>query len=225
QGELNSALEKIAKGEVRTIGAGRTDTGVHALSQMAKVSMELEIDPLALTRGLNSLLPLDIRVLGCEISKEDFLPTTHARSKSYFYLFSNEQETNAFQKRLMANVSFELDFEMMRKACELFVGKHDFKDFQVVGSEVKTTIREIYRCELTGPHQDRLSGIFPTYYRLDVTGNGFLKQMIRLIVGCLWDIGRGRTAHEEHSQALKTATGKRLGKVAPPHGLYKSEVH
>ena len=221
---MNRVLEKISKGEVHTIGAGRTDTGVHALAQMVKVSMPLQIETDALLKALNSLLPLDIRVLECSLSREDFLPTTHALSKTYFYLFTNLQELNAFQNKYMANISFELDFEKMKKACKLFVGEHDFKDFQVTGSEVKTTVREIFHCELSGPHHDNLCGIFPSYYKLEISGNGFLKQMVRLIVGCLWDIGRNKVSLEELEKALKTPTGKRLGKVAPAEGLYKSQV-
>lgn len=224
QQELNKALEKISKADVRTTGAGRTDTGVHALGQMVKVTTELLIDPSALVRGLNSLLPMDIRALECSVCEENFLPTSHALSKSYFYLFSNTEEERAFQNRYMANISYELDFEKMKEACNLFVGKHDFKDFQVTGSEVKTTVREIFHCELTGPYTDTLSGIFPSYYRLDVTGNGFLKQMIRLMVGCLWDVGRSKVSLEELQEALKKPQGRRFGKVAPACGLYKSTV-
>lgn len=224
QGELNGALEKICKSSVRTIGAGRTDTGVHALRQFVKVECNLEIEPDSFKKALNALLPEDIRVLECSPSFSDFKPTNDAKSKTYFYLFSNVEEVAPFQTHYMSNISFELDFDLMHKACKLFVGTHDFADFRCVGTDVSTTVREIYHCELSGPHHDGLSGIFPEYYKIEIRGNGFLKQMVRLIVGTIWNVGRGKISLEEISRALSSPTGKHLGTVAPPFGLYKSQV-
>lgn len=224
QGELNRALEAICKSSVRTMGAGRTDTGVHALRQFVKVECELAIEPNSLRKALNALLPSDIRILDCSFSSADFQPTNDAKSKTYFYLFSNEKEVTAFQTNYISNISFDLDFDLMHKACKLFVGTHDFADFRCVGSDVATTFREIYHCELSGPHRDGLSGIFPNYYKIEISGSGFLKQMVRLIVGTIWNVGRRKTNLEEISQALNFPTGKHLGIVAPAAGLYKSQV-
>lgn len=224
QGELNRALEEITKSSVKTIGAGRTDTGVHALGQIVKIECDLEISPEALIKALNSLLPKDIRVLECSLSTKDFLPTSHAKQKTYHYLFSNQKEVNPFALNYLSNISYELDFDLVREACKLFVGTHDFSDFKCTGSEVSSNIREIYKCEITGPHLDTLNGIFPPYYKLEICGNGFLKQMVRLIVGALWNVGRKKTSLQEIELALKTPQDKRLGIVADACGLYKSEV-
>lgn len=224
QGELNRALEEICKSGVRTTGAGRTDSGVHALKQFVKVECGLEIKPVALKKALNALLPQDIRVLSCDFSSSNFRPTNDAKSKTYFYLFSNEKEVNPFQTHYLSNISYQLDFDLMRKACQLFIGKHDFADFRCVGTEVATTVREIYYCELSGPHNDNLSGVFPRYYKIEIKGNGFLKQMVRLIVGAIWNVGRKKITLEEISRALSAPSGKHIGVVAPPTGLYKSQV-
>jgi len=177
QGQLELALERILKDKTfKTMGAGRTDAGVHALGQVCRVETNAKIDPEGLRKGLNSHLPPEIRIKKLEHLVKDFHPTVDVISKEYFYLFSNAKEKTAFQNGRLANTSYELDIEMMKKACEKFVGKHDFKAFMCSGTPVKSTIREIYKCELTY-HNDLspLSSTFQPYYKFSVNGHGFLK--------------------------------------------------
>lgn len=224
QGEFNKACCKVFKSnEIHTIGSGRTDTGVHSLGHIVKLEAPFFIEYENLKKALNTNLPDDIRVLNVEKSDSEFLPTNHAKQKTYKYLFTNKKDLNPFTSDLVANCPFELDFELMKKACILFIGKHDFKDFQCTGSDVSSTVREIFSCSLSY-HETNFHGIVSGHWVLEVTGNGFLKQMVRLIVGCLWNIGRGKTTLDSLEESLDRPLGKRLGAVAPACGLYKISV-
>ncbi len=224
QGELNSCLEQIFKSnDIHTIGSGRTDTGVHSLSHVVKVKAPFKIEFEGLRRGLNAILPEDIRILSVEDCNSDFLPTNDAQRKEYRYLFSLGKNPSAFQTDIIANNRFDVDVELMKKACGLFIGEHDFSDFQCVGSDVSSSVREIFECELYKKEVD-FHGILPGHYVFRVVGSGFLKQMVRLMVGCIWDVGRGKTTLEELKSSMTNPLGKRLGPVAPPEGLYKFDV-
>jgi tRNA pseudouridine38-40 synthase len=224
QGELNSACKIIFKSEnIHSVGSGRTDTGVHSLGHVIKLSAPFFIEYDALKRALNSQLPLDVRVLSVESCDQHFLPTNHALHKTYKYLFTNNDIESPFQNDLIANFPFALDFALMQKACDLFIGEHDFKDFECVGSTPSTTIRTIFSCSLRY-HEVTFHGILPGHWVFEVTGNGFLKQMVRLMVGTLWNVGRGKTSLEQLQESLSRPIGKRLGIVAPAHGLYKISV-
>lgn len=219
QGELNKALISISKSEnVRSLGAGRTDAGVHALGQVAKVSIELVIPPEKLLRALNSHLPDDIRVVDAQISDEEFFPTVHAKSKEYQYRFTSGRYSSALQKDLIANHSFELDLEKMREACQILIGTHDFTNFYCEGTEVASNIREIFECEILEINSDKW--MLPEHLVFRIVGSGFLKQMVRLLVGALWNVGRGKISLTEFKSSLSSTKVPHLGPVAPPEGLY-----
>lgn len=224
QGELNKALEQILKSKIKTTGCGRTDSGVHALYQVVKVESEKVIAFDKLLKGLNSILPSSINILEVSECDENFRPTNDAKEKTYHYYFSNNERPNALLEDLMANNSFELDFELMKKACEVFIGKHDFADFQCVGTEVSSTIREIYNCSLE--RVENFSAVTSTknIYIFKVSGSGFLKQMVRLMVGTLWQAGRGKVSIDQIKESLQSPKGTKLGPVAPPEGLYLAHV-
>ena len=225
QGQLNQALFRIFKSSnVHSIGSGRTDAGVHALDYLVKIKVPFHIEHNSLISALNSNLNTDIRVMHAESSTQDFLPTNHAKSKEYIYRFSNLSGANAFQSEFIPNISYNLDFALMESACRLFIGRHDFSDFQCTGSDVKTTVREIFECDLTHCTHATLGGMFPEHYQFRVVGNGFLKQMVRLMVGTLWNVGRGKLALDQLECALQKPTGKKLGFVVPACGLVKSKV-
>lgn len=224
QGELNKALEKISKSvQVRTLGAGRTDAGVHALGQVVKVSMVLQIAPENLLRALNVNLPDDIRVLEASLSDEAFFPTVQAKSKEYHYRFTFTQTFTAFQNDLITNYPFELNLQKMQEACKLLIGTHDFSNFFCEGTEVSHHVREIYECEILHVAQDYW--MLPSHYVFRIVGNGFLKQMVRLLMGAVWNIGRGKVSLQELQEALAPKKVKRLGPVAPPQGLYMVRVN
>jgi tRNA pseudouridine38-40 synthase len=226
QGSLNKALIQINKSkDIVTLGSGRTDSGVHAFGQVVKISMPLLIGSEELIKALNSLLPQDIRVLEVQKVSKDFHPIAQAKWKEYSYLFSTSRNLSVFHKQFVTEAPTGLNIEKMKSACKLFEGEHDFKDFQCVGTEVSSTVRCVFSCQLEdyidswGPFPNE-----PNIYMLSVNGNGFLKQMVRLIVGTLWSVGQEKVSLEALESSLLSPSGEKLGIVAPPNGLYLKEV-
>lgn len=224
QGELNQALRIVSKSDdVKSLGSGRTDAGVHALGQVVKVGIHLQIAPQNLLKALNVNLPDDIRVIQADLSDEAFMPTIHAQSKEYHYRFTCERMFTAFQNDLIYNHPFELDIEKMREACKILIGTHDFSNFYCEGTEVAHNIREIFECEILKIEQD--SWMLPSHYVFRIVGSGFLKQMVRLLMGAIWNVGRGKITLEQFKSALGPVKVQRLGPVAPPNGLYMVRVN
>ena len=227
QGEINNALRVLSKSdEIKSIGSGRTDAGVHALAQVMRVEIPVLIPEQNFTKAMNSHLPDDIRVLSAEFTTSEFHPIYSAKSKEYNYVFTNEEIISPFARELMTHFPFDLDIELMKKGCQIFCGEHDFINYQCVGTEIESTVRKIISCELvryssTG-HWGNLAS---EYYALKIVGNGFLKQMVRLLMGALWSLGRGKITLEDLEKSLKTPLKNRLGATAPPQGLYLKEVH
>lgn len=223
QGEIHSALRKISKSEdVKSLGSGRTDAGVHAMGQVVKVSIHLEINPKNLLKALNSHLPEDIRVLEASTSSEEFIPTVHAKSKEYHYRFSTAEIHTPFVQHLITHCPHSLDVQLMRQACQTFIGRHDFTNFFVEGTPVSSFVREIYECEIL---EIAASELFPSYYVFRVVGNGFLKQMVRLMVGAVWRVGRGKITVRDLENSLSPMKQEKLAAVAPGHGLYLMRVN
>jgi len=225
QGELNKALFTISKNsDFKSLGAGRTDAGVHALGQVAKVSIHLEIAPDNLLKALNGNLPEDIRVIHAEKSDAEFFPTVHAISKEYHYRFTSHRTFTALQNDLIANHPFEVDVVAMREACKILIGKHDFTNFYCEGTEVSSYIREIFECEIIEVPQGQWT-MLPAHYVFRIVGSGFLKQMVRLLMGAVWNVGRGKISLETFKSSLSSVKMERLGAVAPPQGLYMVRVN
>lgn len=227
QGELNNALKILSKSEnIKSIGSGRTDAGVHALAQVVRIEIPVNIPAESLVRAINAHLPLDIRVKEAVLSTIDFHPIYSAKSKEYNYVFSNRESISPFAEELVTLFPFDLDIEMMKEGCKLFCGEHDFINYQCTGTDVETTVRNIFSCELVHHFSTGHWGNFiDDYYVMKVTGNGFLKQMVRLMMGALWSLGRGKVTLLELEESLKTPRSNRLGATAPPQGLYLREVH
>lgn len=227
QGELNKALKILSKSEdVKSIGSGRTDSGVHALAQIVRIEIPVDIPAESLVRAINSHLPSDIRVTDAAVCTKDFHPIFSANSKEYNYVFTNEQSISPFAFDLVTQFPFALDIEMMKKGCEVFCGEHDFVNFQCTGTEVETTVRQIFSCELVHYHSSgHWAHLLNDYYVFRIVGSGFLKQMVRLMMGAIWNLGRGKITLLDLQNSLKTPQSKRLGATAPPQGLYLIEVH
>ncbi len=226
QGQLDIALRKISKNDrVHSIGSGRTDSGVHALGQVARVEIDLEINPSSLLKALNSHLPKSIQCMQCETTTEDFNPVFDAKEKTYRYIFSTSGRRNPHLEHLVTFSNMELDEGLMEKACTCYIGKHDFADFYTTGTEVSSTVREIYSCSIKKiENNDFFSDLLNDYYQFEVTGSGFLKQMVRLMAGTLWNVGQSKVTIDELEQKLKNPNGAKLAAVAPPQGLYLSSV-
>ena len=227
QGELNQVLKTLSHSdEVKSIGSGRTDSGVHALGQVVKIEIPLSIAPLNLQRALNSLLPTDIRVIQVEECASEFHPIFGAKSKEYNYVFTLNSTLSPFAKDLVTDIDYDLNLSLMREGCKILLGTHDFINYQCVGTDVDTTVRSIFECEIL--HQ-QASGhwaeLLNEYYVLRIVGDGFLKQMVRLIMGALWSLGRGKITLEDLRESLTRPMESRLGATAPPQGLYLKVVH
>jgi tRNA pseudouridine38-40 synthase len=224
QGELDRCLKKIVKSEeVKTVGSGRTDAGVHALAQVVRADIPLEIEGEKLLRGLNSLLPEDIKVIECTSCGDSFHPIHSALNKTYQYYFSYGSEIPMMGRELLTYYRHQLDIAAMQKAASHFAGNHDFFNYFCTGTPVKTTERTVLNCKII-PTELQLPLEKLDAYVLIIQGNGFLKQMVRLIMGGLYQVGRGKVSEQQIILSLKERREQRIGPVAPPQGLYLAEV-
>lgn len=223
QEKVEKALAGIFKIEISTVGSGRTDAKVHSLNQHVVFDAPYFIEPAGLMKGLNSHLPVEIRCVDCEILNKDLMPTSDAKSRRYRYLFSTQENETPFQRNYMAHFKYTLDFEAMREACEVFKGTHDFRSFMTAGSSPSTTVREIFDVRLT-KNTETFYGLFPEHYCFEIEATGFLKQMVRLIVGAIIEVGRGKLTSQDIEKSLKLADGKHIAACAPPEGLCKALV-
>lgn len=227
QGELNRALQQLSQSAaVKSIGSGRTDAGVHAFGQVVRIDIPVEIPEKSIVRAINSHLPEDIRVMEAQICNEDFHPIFSAKSKEYNYVFTTRELISPFAHELVTSIPYKLDIDTMHKGASLFVGRHDFINFQCTGTEVDSTVREIYSCEILHHNSTELwCSMIEDYFVFKVVGNGFLKQMVRLMMGALWSLGRGKITLQELEDSLVNPLDQRLGATAPPQGLYLIKVH
>lgn len=235
QGEFNEALSKVLEGKFTTKGASRTDTGVHALDQIIKITSVNAFESSYLLPQLNAALPASIRCLKLEACSGEFQPGTDALSKEYRYLFTNKTQISKVESQFIANISNPLEYQAMLKCVEMLKGTHDFANFCSTGSNVKSTIRTVHLSQLNkvNPHETISSNsLFPIpsslnqCYELRIEANGFLKQMIRHIISGLWMVGSGKLSVEDFTTLLKgPKKEKQLWKVAPPNGLYLFKIN
>jgi tRNA pseudouridine38-40 synthase len=211
QGVLESKLEKITKKKTRVIGSGRTDSGVHAEGQVAHFMTASTMKPREFLKALNSLLPHDIVVKKVEEAKPDFHAQKSATRKTYRYTILNRDYPSALHCRMAHYIAIPiLNVTAMRKAARCLVGRHDFKSFQASGCSAKTTVREIYKLSVTKKDN---------FITITVDGSGFLKYMVRNIVGTLIEIGWGNWPAEHMQTILKSKNRKQAGPTAPSRGL------
>jgi len=224
QGWLERALEPLEGAPVTVHGAGRTDAGVHALGQVASVSLGGTHDSATLMRALNAQLPPDIRVRAVEDVAADFHARFSARRKTYRYLVRNATFANPFERTFAWHVPEPLRVTDMIAAAASLRGRHDFSAFRSTGSDVTTTVRTIRRSELRGLADAQYlpdtsaGGVLLAY---EVEGEGFLRHMVRAIVGTLVEVGRGARTAESMTSLLEVGTARaEAGPTAPAHGLY-----
>lgn len=218
QGLLEAALRPLEGADVAVHGAGRTDAGVHALAQVASVSLASELPGLTLVRAVNAVLPPDVRVLAAEDVAPAFHARFSARTKTYEYRIVNAPLVSVFLYRYVWHVMHPLDMEAMRMAAAPLVGRHDFAAFQGAGSTVATTERTILDLAWNeGGGFDR-----PIVFR--VTGDGFLRHMVRNIVGTLVEVGSGRLEAGCLPSILQSRDRTQAGPTAPPQGLFLTHV-
>lgn len=223
QGTLKAALTQISSGVEPTIlGSGRTDTGVHALAQFAKVTWYNQMPHEKIVRALNGTLPSDIRVVSARDCSFNFHPVRDAINKTYRYYFSPGRVAPVLA-RFVYEERFPLDIERMQKAAAIFVGEYDFQNFRTMGTPVKSTVRKIFSSTIR-PASELMYDPSSPIWVYEVTGEGFLKQMVRLMVSSLLAVGKGRVTEQQIYEALHKPLEKRLSAVAPPQGLVLHEV-
>lgn len=211
QEELEIVLEKILKESVSITGSGRTDAGVHALGQVATFKTEKTIKPQELLFGINTMLPVDIVVTNVEEENEAFNARNSAKKKHYRYVINNSKFPSALNAYREYHFKYFLDVEAMQMAADDLLGTHDFKAFSASGTTVKDTTRTIYLLKVNRL-QDRVI--------IDIVGNGFLYNMVRIIVGTLLDVGTGKSDICVIKNMLETKDRTLGGRTAGAEGLY-----
>lgn len=213
QGCLEKALSKIAKKQIPVIGAGRTDAGVHALAQAAHFKARLTLEEDALHRAMNSLLPKDIRIVSVQKADPDFHARKKAVSKVYRYRIFNAKDISPFLLRYALYWPYELDLESMKTAAAKFIGEDDFTAFS--SNRLLYPVRKVSRSEIQKKGKEIL---------YTVEANGFLRYMVRTMVGTLLEIGRGKRTPDIVDELFEGRRRTLASPTAEPQGLCLVEV-
>jgi len=216
QGELTKVVSLLEGSDVHVTGSGRTDAGVHAEGQIANVHLSREFTPWKLRAAINGNLPFDIRVMDVEIVPDDFHARFSAKGKTYRYRVFNGPVISPFWNRYAIHESRSLDIEAMREAANVFVGRHDFTAFSSAHSDSEDRVREIFEFQVIS---EEIGSIDSRMIAFIVTGKGFLRYMVRSMVGTLMAVGRGEIDSDTIRAALETKERKLAETTAPPKGL------
>ncbi|HTR44075.1 MAG TPA: tRNA pseudouridine(38-40) synthase TruA [Thermodesulfovibrionales bacterium] len=226
QGLLEEVIGEITGERPQVTGSGRTDAGVHALGQVASFDSGSVLANDVLRRALNALLPRDVRITAVEDAPADFHPRYDAARKRYFYLVANTGTVPVFIDRYVWWLRARLDVEQMREAAVFLRGEHDFSAFRGAGCAAKDPVREVYSLEVE--RFDRMESLFAgfpgPFVKISAEANGFLRHMVRNIVGTLAEVGRGRMRPEAVEEILLSGERRLAGPTAPARGLFLEEV-
>ncbi|MBR5535352.1 MAG: tRNA pseudouridine(38-40) synthase TruA [Clostridia bacterium] len=212
---LEDALEKVMKKKITVTGCSRTDAGVHALMHVSNFKCETSIPVHKIPLVLNQQLPEDIRAVDCTLEEDGFNARYHTKEKTYRYRILNCEHNDPFLSRFVWHYPIKLDVDAMKKAAESMVGEKDFTAFMASGSSAKTTVRNLKRVEV------EKDGNLIT---ITATANGFLYNMVRIIVGTLVYVGNGKLTVDEVARILEEKDRTLGGVTAPPQGLRLEEV-
>src|SRR5262249_4313588 len=210
QGELTRVLSLLNRRPVNVHGAGRTDAGVHAEGQVASFRIDAGYDPAELIGAINGNLGFDIRVTECSEAPESFHARRSAKSKTYRYRIWRGPVISPFVRRYVYHRPEPLDLEAMRKAAALLIGTRDFGAFTVKDAEVQSKVRTVARLDI----EDRGDEIW-----IHAEADGFLRFMVRTIVGTLLEVGRSRMAPAQIERVVEVGERANAGATSPAHGL------
>jgi len=216
QGTIEEKLATITGERVQLTGSGRTDAGVHAFRQVAHFRTESRLDVRSIQRALNSLLPSDIVIQNAEESDEGFHSRRDARSKVYEYRILNREVSSAFDYRYAWHIPQKLNLREMKRATLTLLGEHDFASFRSVGTPTRTSIRRVIRAEWRRGREGLIL--------FEIEANGFLKQMVRALVGTLVEVGKGKMRERDFRDVLDSKDRRKAGPTAPAKGLFLKEV-
>ena len=208
---LEGAIEAVTgETKIKVTGSGRTDAGVHALGQVAHFDTQSSVPPQNFYRALNTKLPDDIKVTKSELASDDFSARRSAKKKTYTYSFYLGKTILPLKERYATHLEYEPSVEKLNKIAQIFVGEHDFKCFNASGGGAKTTVRTIYSIKIEKTDEDM---------KILVTGNGFLYNMVRTLVGTLLKFEKDKTNLSEIKTMLENGDRALCGKTLPAKGL------
>lgn len=215
QSVLQDSLKIITGEQITVKGSGRTDAGVHALGQVANFHTLSTIDPHGFIQALNSVLPPTVAVVGADEVDDSFDAQFSAVSKLYRYRVLNSHCRSPFELHKAWNINTKLDVELMLSVSHILLGKKDFSSFRASGCVARFPVRTISRCDIV------CDGDIISF---ELEADGFLRHMVRNIVGTLVDVGRRRFSTDDFAAILESKDRTRAGRAAPPHGLYLVRV-
>lgn len=231
QGEIERVLRLVCGSDIRINGTSRTDAGVHALGQQANFRGEFGIPTERLIIAMNNILAGgmnalasvgDVRIVAVMEKSADFHARFDAKGKKYVYKILNSQEKDIFARNYYYQISKPLNLDAMKEAARYIVGTHDFKCFQAAGGEEKEmTVRTIYDLQI----HSQLNNSGKQEIELQIKGDGFLYNMVRIITGTLVDAGLGKRTPQSVEAAIQAKDRQQSGHTAPPQGLYLVEVY
>ena len=210
QGEIERAIKNVTGEDVELIASGRTDAGVHALGQVANFKTNSNIELEKIPIAINSQVKKSIRIQNAEEVDQNFHSRFNCKRKTYRYVIDNSKYGSAIYRNISYHLPVALNVEDMKKAIKYFEGEHDFKAFKSSGTSSKSSVRKIYKADVITEG---------TSIAIDLTGNGFLYNMVRIIAGTLVDVGMGKIKPEEIPDIIESKDRNRAGKTLPPHGL------
>jgi tRNA pseudouridine38-40 synthase len=212
QQEIEKAVGTMTGRQITVIGSGRTDAGVHALGQVANFKCATHLKPEAFLKGLNSLLPEAVVIRSCEQVEQNFHARYDVKSKAYQYRILNRQLPAAIQRQYAWHIRRLLDLEAMNRAAGHLVGRHDFTAFEGTGSPRSNAVRHVVSASFSRRNQD--------YLVFGIEADGFLRFMVRNIVGTLVEVGKGKISPQEFKEILASKNRSRAGATAPALGLF-----
>lgn len=215
QGTIEKTIESIVGHEVDLTASGRTDAGVHALGQVANFKTDSQIPIEKFAIAINSRLKKSIVIKKAEEVDSRFHSRLNCKQKTYRYIINNSKQGTAIYRNLEYHISNDLNLENMQKAAKYFEGEHDFKAFKASGTSSKSSVRTIYKAEVYKKNEKII---------IELTGSGFLYNMVRIISGTLVEVGMGKKAPEDIPEIIKSGKRENAGKTLPAHGLYLVKV-
>lgn len=216
QGEIEQAIKEITGEEVELTASGRTDSGVHSLGQVANFKTNSNIDINKFAIAINSKLKKSIVIKSAEEVDENFHARYSCKGKKYRYIINNSYQGTAIYRGLECHIPQKLNVQDMKDAIKYFEGEHDFKGFRASGTSSKNSVREIYKAEVIEDSERII---------IELTGNGFMYNMVRIIAGTIADVGLGKIRPNEIPDIIKSKDRNKAGKTLPAHGLYLVEVY
>ena len=216
QGSIEAAIKQITGEDVELNASGRTDAGVHSLGQVAnfKTNSDLPLEKFPI--AINSKLKRSIRIINAEEVDDRFHSRLSCKQKTYRYVINNSDVASAIYRDLETYIPQKLNIEKMKQAVKYFEGEHDFKAFKASGTSSKSSVRTIYKAEVYEMPNNRIY--------IELTGSGFLYNMVRIIAGTLVDVGLEKTKPEDIPDIISKGKRELAGKTLPPNGLYLLKV-